>query len=151
MAGGRHDQTPSAGFLFSAPRFPPLATPATRRNWDRRVLGSPYPPPITRVEKVVFLELDQTLHHIFSGQGPGGPGLTNHFFFLIGCFDQTVVFRSCGTQGSHCGGFSCAAWAPGPPGFSSCDAWAQLLHGTWSFFSLIGYQTPVCCTGGRVL
>ena len=49
----------------------------------------------------------------------------------------------CSAQASHCGGFSCGAWALGQEGFSncgshalehrlnSCGTWAYLLHGVW--------------------
>ena len=47
----------------------------------------------------------------------------------------TGAFSSCSVQASHRNVFCCGAWALGHLGFSSCDAWAELLHGMWDLLS----------------
>ena len=63
------------------------------------------------------------------------------YLFIFGCVSSSLLcglfsscskqglLCSCGTQASHCGGFSCfGAWALGHSDFRSCDTWAQQLQ-----------------------
>ena len=74
-----------------------------------------------------------------------GISLNSIYFAVLGLCCCARAFSSCGERGllfcgaraSHCGGFSCGAWALAYPGFSSCSMWAQYL---WSKLSC-----PVAC------
>ena len=59
--------------------------------------------------------------------------------FSLVCSDWGLL-SSCAVQASHCGGFSCGAWAPGRKGISSCSSWAVeqnrgsvVMHGLGCF------------------
>ena len=47
----------------------------------------------------------------------------------------------CGALACHHGGFFCGSQALGHTAFSSCGAWAQLLHGRWD---LPGPRIEIC-------
>ena len=95
-------------------------------------------------------------------------GLCHDVGFFSSC-SKWRLLSSCGVRASHCGGFSCGAWALGAlvsvveahrlssclmgtlesTGFSDCGSWAQLPHGMWES-SQTREQTHVPSTGRQI-
>ena len=78
-------------FLFSSPRFPPLPSPrlplgGTGTGGSSGLLHTRSHPLARR--RSSFLESGRMLHQVFSEQGPGGSGLTDHpNFCFLNLFD----------------------------------------------------------------